>query len=171
MKKFYLLLFTLVTISCFVSAQQQGVSLGGNIMLPVGDWDEIANTGFGGSASFEQPVATNLLGVLYTGYTYFDGAAEGFSWTLIPVVAGLKYYLSSQQDWYFIGLLGINITNSTYKLGESEATQSFTDFEGNANFGYEIKTSESGALDLSAGFVFINEQSYVGMRLAYIFKL
>ena len=46
-----------------------------------------------------------------------------------------------------------------------------TEFAGNANFGYEFKTSEDGALDISAGFVFINEQSYIGARIAYIFKL
>ena len=40
-----------------------------------------------------------------------------------------------------------------------------------ANFGYELKTSEKGALDISAGFVFISNQSYIGLRVAYIFKL
>ena len=171
MKKLYQLFCLIIIVSSSIFAQNQGVSIGGNIVQPIGDWEEYTNTGFGISASFEQPVAENLLGVLYTGYTYFDGTADGYSWTMIPIVAGLKYYLSSQQEWYFIGLVGINTTNNKYKIGEAEGTESFTDLEGNASFGFEIQTSESGAIDLSAGFVFINEQSYVGLRAAYIFKL
>jgi tmRNA-binding protein len=52
-----------------------------------------------------------------------------------------------------------------------EYTASSTEFAGNVNLGYEVKTSEKGAVDISAGFVYINELSYFGMRLAYIFKL
>jgi len=52
-----------------------------------------------------------------------------------------------------------------------EYSASSTEFAGNLNFGYEVKTSEKGAVDISAGFVYINELSYIGMRLAYIFKL
>jgi hypothetical protein len=170
MKKIFQLFLFIFFVSASGLAQNQGLSIGGNVVQPIGDWDEFANTGFGVSASFEQPVAQNLLGVLYTGYTYFDGTVDGYSWTLIPVLGGLKYYFNSQHDWYFTALLGINITNNKYKLGEIEGTESFTDFEGNANFGYEIQTSETGAIDLSAGFVFINEQSYIGLRAAYIFK-
>ena len=54
---------------------------------------------------------------------------------------------------------------------ETETSASSTEFQGNINFGYEIKTSEQGAVDISAGFIYISDLSYFGMRLAYIFKL
>jgi hypothetical protein len=47
---------------------------------------------------------------------------------------------------------------------------SSTEFAGNINFGYEVQTSDKGAVDISAGFVYVSDFSYFGMRLAYIFR-
>jgi hypothetical protein len=111
------------------------------------------------------------MGVIYSGYTYFGGSSEGFSWTMIPLVAGAKFYFTPKQDWYIAALLGASfITVKTTVLNE-EVSASSTEFLGNLNFGYEIKTSEKGAVDISAGFIYISDLSYFGMRLAYIFKL
>jgi hypothetical protein len=89
---------------------------------------------------------------------------------MIPLVAGAKFYFTPQLDWYLAGLLGVSfVTAESNVLGEGSASS--TEFAGNANFGYEIKTSDKGAVDISAGFIYINDLSYFGMRLAYIFKL
>ena len=167
MKKFFLLFIVLFVSSASLYAQRQGISIGGNVVFPVGDWAEFAEIGYGGSATYEHPLGRNILGVIYSGYTVFGSTEEGFSWTMIPLLAGVKAYLSSKQDWYLAGLLGANFITAETALGDASSTE----FAGNANFGYELKTSEDGALDISAGFVFINEQSYVGSRIAYIFKL
>jgi hypothetical protein len=171
MKKFFLFFIVLLISSASLYAQRQGISIGGNVVFPVGDWAEIAEIGFGGSATYEHPLGKNVLGVLYSGYTYFGGADEGFSWTMIPLLAGVKVYLDNKQDWYIAGLLGANFITADYRSVLGDGTASSTEFAGNANFGYELKTAENGAVDFSAGFVFINEQSYVGARIAYIFKL
>ena len=167
MKKFFLLFIVLFVSSASLYAQRQGISIGGNVVFPVGDWAEFAEIGYGGSATYEHPLGRNILGVIYSGYTVFGSTEEGFSWTMIPLLAGVKAYLSSKQDWYLAGLLGANFITAETALGDASSTE----FAGNANFGYELKTSEDGALDISGGFVFINEQSYVGSRIAYIFKL
>jgi len=171
MKKTYLLFAFILIASTSILAQQQGISIGGNVLFPVGDWSDIASTGFGGSATYEHPLGNNVAGVLYSGYTYFDGATEGFSWTIIPLVAGAKYYLTYNKDWYLAALIGANFITAESSTVLGDISESTTEFAANANFGYEIKTSEKGAVDISAGFVFINQQSYFGMRLAYIFKL
>jgi hypothetical protein len=167
MKKFFLLFVVVLISSASLLAQRQGISIGGNVVFPVGDWAEFAEIGYGGSATYEHPLGRNILGVIYSGYTVFGSTEEGFSWTMIPLLAGVKAYLSSKQDWYLAGLLGANFITAETVLGDVSSTE----FAGNANFGYEFKTSEDGALDISAGFVFINEQSYIGARIAYIFKL
>jgi len=171
MKNFYLILIVALTLSTSLFAQQPGISIGGNVYFPVGDWANIANIGYGGSITYEHPLGKGIAGVIYSGYTYFGGDTEGFSWTMVPLVAGAKFYFTPKLDWYLAGLIGVNfVTAKTTFLGVDYSASS-TEFAGNLNFGYEVKTSEKGAVDISAGFVYIDQLSYFGMRLAYIFKL
>ena len=170
MKIFYSLLLVTMLFSTSLFAQKQGISLGGNVYFPVGDWADFANIGYGGSVTYEHPLGKNVTGVIYSGYTYFGGDDE-FSWTMIPLLAGAKFYLSPKMDWYIGGLIGANfVTAKTTFLG-IEYTASSTEFAGNVNLGDEEKKKKKGAVDISAGFVYINELSYFGSRLAYIFKL
>jgi hypothetical protein len=170
-KNFYLFIIIVLISSVSLFAQRQGISLGGNVYFPVGDWDNIASTGFGGSVTYEHPLERDISGVIYSGYTYFGGETDGSSWSMIPLVAGLKYYFTPKLDWYLAALLGVDfVTVKTNILG-SNASATSTEFAGNVNIGYEIKTSQKGAVDISAGFVYINQLSYFGMRLAYIFRL
>jgi hypothetical protein len=171
MKKFSLLLILAFVVSTSLFAQKQGISIGGNVNLPVGEWSDVANTGFGGSVTYEKPMGKNVLGVLYTGYSYFDGVVEGNSWSMIPLLAGVKYYLSNNQDLYFGFLLGANFITHDYSNILITGSDNSAYFSGNVNFGYELKTSENGALDISTGFMFINQQSFIGVRAAYIFKI
>ena len=167
MHKFNLFLIVLLISSTSVFAQKQGISIGGNVHFPVGEWSDFADLGFGGSATYEHPIARNLSGVVYTGYTYFPGIVEGTSWTMVPLVAGVKAYINNKQDWYFAGLLGANFITRKGSVND----ETYSEFAANGNFGYELKTSEKSALDISVGFVFISNQSFIGARVAYIFKL
>ena len=176
MKNLFLIIVLLFTISQTDFAQRQGISIGGNVVFPVGDWAEIASIGYGGSATYEHPLGKNISGVIYSGYTYFVGDDLGFNWSMIPLVAGAKFYFTPEQDWYMAGLLGVNFITadkptSGLLAGLDPESTSSTEFAGNVNLGYEIKTSDKGAVDISAGFIYIDQLSYFGMRLAYIFKL
>jgi hypothetical protein len=171
MKIFWLFLVFLLISSNSIFAQRQGISIGGNVYFPVGDWAEIASTGFGGSATFEHPLGRNIQGVIYSGYTVFAGDADGTDWTIVPLLAGAKFYFTPKLDWYAAVLLGANFVTAKAEILGVEYSASSTEFAGNANFGYEIKTSEKGSVDISAGFVYVNDLSYFGMRLAYIFRL
>jgi hypothetical protein len=167
MKKCYLFLIILIISSTSIFSQKQGISIGGNVHFPVGEWSDFADLGFGGSATYEHPIGRNLLGILYTGYTYFDGVLEGTTWTMVPLTAGIKAYINNKQDWYFAGLIGVNFITAKTNFGDASSTE----FAGNGNFGYELKTSEKSALDISVGFVYVSQQSFIGARVAYIFKL
>jgi hypothetical protein len=171
MKNFFSLLILSLLFSTSLFAQKPGISLGGNVYFPVGDWAEFANIGYGGSVTYEHPLGRNIAGVIYSGYTLFSGDADGTDWTIVPLLAGAKFYFTPKTDWYLSALLGVNFLTAETTTILGEATASSTEFAGNANFGYEIKTSEKGSVDISAGFVYVNELSYFGMRLAYIFKL
>jgi hypothetical protein len=126
-------------------AQRPGISIGGNVYIPVGNWSDIANTGFGGSATYEHPLGRNIMGVIYSGYTYFGSSSEGFSWTMIPLVAGAKFYFTPKQDakfyftpkqdWYIAALLGASFVTAKTTVLNEELSASSTDFLGNLNFG------------------------------------
>jgi hypothetical protein len=167
MKIFYSLLLVTILFSTSLFAQKPGISIGGNVYFPVGEWSEFYSIGYGASATYEHPLGSNVAGVIYSGYTIFDGEVEGRSWSMIPLLAGAKFYFSPKMDWYIGALIGANFATLETSIGDASSTE----FQGNVNFGYEVKTSEKGAVDISAGFVYINELSYFGARLAYIFKL
>ena len=119
MKKFYLFFIVVLISSTSLFAQRQGISIGGNVVFPVGDWAEIAEIGYGGSATYEHPLGRNISGVIYSGYTSFGGTEEGLSWTMVPLLAGVKAYLSSKQDWYLAGLLGANFITAKTAIGDA----------------------------------------------------
>jgi len=171
MKNFFSLLILSLLLSTSLFAQKPGISIGGNVYFPVGDWAELASIGYGGSVTYEHPLGKNIAGVIYSGYTYFGGDEEGFSWTMVPLLAGAKFYLSPKQDLYMAGLIGASFLTAKSTILGIDHSASSTEFQGNINFGYEVQTSEKGAVDISAGFVYIDQLSYFGMRLAYIFKL
>jgi hypothetical protein len=171
MKNLYIILIIIFISTISLVAQRQGISVGGNIHIPVGEFADIANIGYGGSATYEHPLGNSVLGVLYTGYSYFDGDFEGFNWSMVPVLGGIKAYLTPQDDWYFGVLIGANFLTLDAPNILSDESSSTTEFQGNANFGYEIRTDANGSVDISAGYVYINELSYIGIRVAYIFKL
>ena len=68
----------------------------------------------------------------YSGYTFFEGADEEDSWTMIPLLAGAKVYLSPKMDWYFAGLIGVNfVTLKITQMYWLPNTASSTEFAGN----------------------------------------
>jgi hypothetical protein len=173
MKKLFIFTFLFLLLSTLSLAQNQGISIGGNVYFPVGDWSDYANTGWGGSASYEHQLSNEVAGVVYSGYTSFSSNANT-DVTIVPLLVGAKFYFTPKWDWYIAGLLGVDFITaeaSTTIGGQTySASSSTTDFAGNINFGYEVKTSDKGAVDLSAGFVYVSDYSYFGMRLAYIFR-
>ena len=160
MKKIFFLLIVLIFSSTSLLAQKQGISIGGNVYFPVGDWSDYANTGFGGSATYEHQLSKQVAGVIYSGYTSFSGDV-GFSWTVVPLLVGAKFYFTPKWDWYIAGLLGVDFVTADASISTGGQTYSdsasSTEFAGNFNFGYEVKTSDKGAVDISAGFVYVND--------------
>ena len=171
MKKFYLFFVFTLILSSSLFAQRQGISLGGNVYLPVGDWAEYAAVGYGASTTYEHQLGRNMAGVISVAYISFSGDEEGTSWTMIPALAGVKFYFSPKMDWYITGLLGANFVTAETTVLEQEYSASSTEFAFSANLGYELKKKKKGALDISGGFQYISDLSYFGLRLAYKFIL
>ncbi|MBK6371285.1 MAG: hypothetical protein IPF64_16090 [Flavobacteriales bacterium] len=106
-----------------VSAQENLISAGLEVGLPLGNFGNATSFGIGGSLGFELPVADNIGAVVQAGFMSFSGkdqsyglvTVEGGNWTMIPIQVGAKYYFTNDQEgFYAMGLVGIH--SMSYKI-------------------------------------------------------
>lgn len=167
MKK--ILLLALISM-CFLSisnAQSKyALSIGGNIVLPMGDFGNFAGTGFGASVTGEYPFQNNLVGTATIGYISWGGKDYGFfkySYSVIPILAGVKYFF--QKSFYAYGQLGIQIFSSKFESSTglfTSGSSSNSEFSIGLGAGYEFNN-----FDLTAMLNVISNSNYVCLRAAY----
>lgn len=188
MKKVLFVLLTLLFIAGTTQGQGKGkmaLSIGPDVAIPMGDAKDYANlgTGFGGTVKFEYGVSNNLVITGTAGYLTWGGTETNYykwSWSAIPVFAGVKYYFG-KTTFYAMGELGLHfftfdVDYSGPDLGpySSFATGSSSESEFGFAFGagYEIKVGKSGAIDLGAKYVIAaSDFSFVDIRAGYKFAL
>ncbi len=86
----------IVVLFSFTSLNAQNkMSLGGGLVvsLPMGDFGESANTGFGATAIFELGFMPQLVGVANIGYISYGTDVDEVSFSSVPLLFGVKYYL------------------------------------------------------------------------------
>ena len=83
-------LITIVALFLFVGISQaqnkMWLNIGGNVLLPMGDFADVAGVGFGGTAQFEMEFMPQLLGTATIGYFMWGGKDFGG-------VIGVKIFL------------------------------------------------------------------------------
>lgn len=182
MKQLLSVLLLAVLFTGFINAQSQGVSIGGNIALPIGDWSDFANLGFGGTATYERSFAPNIVGQAYAGYLTFGGKdadVQGFSYSysMIPIMAGAKYFFQPGKGLYANALLGLTIVSAdvdvpaAYQGYGFDGSTSSTEFSLGVGAGYEMPVGGKNAVDISAHFMLVSDANYIGARVAYRFGL
>lgn len=180
MKQTFSFLVVFLFLSGFAFAQNAGVSIGGNLALPIGDWSDVADMGFGGTATYEHKFSPNLLGTITAGYLIWGGKedVEGFSYdySAIPIMAGVKYFFNPKQGLYAAGQLGLHMFTVDVEfddpfLSQFSGSESESEFSFAVGAGYEIPVGPKGAVDLNAMFNIISDLNYLGFRVAYKFAL
>lgn len=183
MKQLLSVLLFAVLFTGFINAQSQGVSIGGNLALPIGDWSDGANMGFGGTATYERSFAPNIVGQIYAGYLSFGGKDLGltgwsYKYSMIPIMAGVKYFFQPGKGFYANALLGVHILSvditvpAAYQTyGNFGGSSSDTKFGLGVGAGYEIPVGGKNAVDVSANFMLVGDANYIGARVAYRFGL
>ncbi len=190
MKKAFLFLF-LFFLAASISNAQYGndynnrIGVGLEVALPQGDWSDAYNTGFGGTARFEMPFAANIVGMVTAGYLSFggddieeDGYSASYSASVIPIMAGVKYYLS--PGFYGMTEVGFNI----FSFDSEVSSSGFGDFnfDGGASTsetkiglgigaGYEMPLSMSTLLDLSVAYKLVADANYLNFRAGVKFEI
>jgi hypothetical protein len=178
MKQTLSFLLVLILFST-VSFAQSAISVGGNLALPIGDWSDVADMGFGGTASYEHKFSPNLVGTATAGYLIWGGKEdiEGFSYdySAIPILAGVKYFFAPGQGFYAAGQVGLHMFTIDVDVEffgfEGSGSSTETEFSAAAGLGYEIPVGPKGAVDLNAMFNLISDLNYLGFRVAYKFGL
>ena len=105
MKKILILLVAVLCLTMVSNAQQKGnmITGGAIIAVPMGDFGDAFDMGFGASATFEMPFGKQLVGFAEVGYITWSGKSDGYSASAIPVMAGAKYFIGKKGGLYLLG--------------------------------------------------------------------
>lgn len=177
MKKFFSVIFIVLFTFTFVNAQSKmAVGVGGNLALPMGTFGDVANMGFGGGAKFEYVLQSNLHLTGSVQYLMFGAKDDvvGVEWSIIPVLAGAKYYFN--KNVYTMGEVGMNFWNTKATIifpiiGKTTVEASDSDFGFAAGAGYELPMGKN-ALDFSVKYqVYASSTAAINLGVAYKFGL
>jgi len=184
-------LVTIVALFLFVGISQAQnkmyLNIGGNVALPMGNFGDVAGTGFGGTAQFEMQFTPQLLGTATAGYITWGGkdfstlgTKYSYTYSAIPILVGVKYFFMPSGGFYGHGQLGLYMFSwdfeaPTYTIGgvtyggkQSESSSEFTFAFGP---GYELPLSPKLNLDLSAAYIVISDLGHIGIRAGVKFGL
>lgn len=104
-----LLLCAVVALSFAANAQSSKLqaSIGPRIGVVVGDYDDFFGLVVGGELQGEYKFNPQVSATVMGGYTYFSGKNNVDGSGIIPIMAGLRYYPSSQ--FFLGGRLGVGV--------------------------------------------------------------
>lgn len=120
-----LIVFSLFLFSFAQTNAQIKLVLNGGAQIPVGDFKDGADIGYGGSvdAEFKLPMVGTTF-FASAGYNRWKITNTDFSYYFIPLMGGIKYFISTPGNIatpYISGALGITVVNSNVPLSSSES--------------------------------------------------
>ena len=179
MKKFLAVLFVVFLVAGFSNAQGK-IALGVNagIALPMGDFGDGYDMGFGGNGLFVYHASPNVDVTGSVGYLTWSGkdALDGATFSSIPVLVGARYLFGQGKFNPYIGAeLGMHFSSSDYEImGVSySASDSFFGWVAGAGFLYQIGNNMD--LDVAAKYNSISSEGsasdYVSVFVGLLFGL
>jgi hypothetical protein len=106
-----------------------------------------------------------------------DFVGGSYSSSMIPIMAGAKYFFQPGKGLYANAKLGVHIYSfdASYDDPDVQAfydqysgSTSSTEFSLGLGAGYEMPMGKN-ALDLNAHFMIVSDANYIGARVAYKF--
>lgn len=175
-----LVLFVLA-FSLSVNAQSK-VGIQGTLALPMGDFGDGYDLGFGGTVTYMYMVNPNLAVTGSAGYLTWSGkdALDGATFSSIPVLVGVRYMFGGGGKFmpYGFAQLGMHFISSEVDVpsytvggitvggGTISSSDSFFGFGAGLGFLYQL--SDKMNLDVNAGFDNISttnsSSSYIGIN-------
>ncbi len=161
LNKFYVFLFIIIIATSLFSQSRFNAGASFNIGFPVGSFNEVANTGIGGSVIGEYQFNKKISATLSVSYQNYPGdfplyAIQGkvidVSLNSIPVLVGLRYYLSEE---FFANLEGgvhyfrVDADVSDLYSNEVYSTNYIAKYGGGIGVGYRYRLAEASVLEIS----------------------
>jgi len=167
-KYFITLLIILVNVVTFPQSRfNAGASF--NIGFPIGSFSDLAQTGIGGSAIGEFAFSEKISATLSASYQNFPGKGEGFAvqgevydFTVnaIPVLAGVRYYISPEFFGAFeVGVHFLRVSADIYDVYSEEniSTDYEAKFGGGIGAGYRYRLAEPSVLEISGIYQLVQD--------------
>ena len=180
MKKLVSVLFVVLFAFTFVNAQSKmALGVGANLALPMGTFGDVAGMGFGGGAQFEYMLSPNISGTVSATYLMFgekDFLDIKYSYSIIPIQAGAKYYFG---NFYGLAETGINLlslkvdvparTFMGVTIPGSSTSSSTSEFGFGFGAGYVLPMGKN-SLDISAKYQnYASSTAAINIGVAYKF--
>lgn len=163
MKKLALVLMAVAALGSMSFAQKGAMSIGGGLglLMPMGDFADVANMGFGILPQFEYSMneKLNLTGTV--GYVSWGGESVTvpylgtweYSFHDIPILAGAKYYFGEgKMKPYGMAKFGMHMFGVSVEVAGVSESESETYFGFDFGGGMEMPINEKMNFDLSGAF-------------------
>ena len=175
MKKLLTTMLVALSLIGLTTAQSKMAAGAGLVVsLPMGSFGDAANTGFGGTAAFELNFAPQITGVGQIGYISYGTGSSNTSFSSVPLLFGIKYYVVPGTPFYGIGQLGFNFFSTSvetpsinvagFSFGGGSYSASSTEFTFALGAGYEVPVSPKISLDFSGTFNIISSFTNLQLR-------
>jgi hypothetical protein len=177
-------------VSTSNAAGKMGLSVGGDVLIPMGTFGDIVSTGFGGSVRGELAVNPNFAVGITTGYFVWSGkdntsgsvTVSGADFKGVPLRAYGKFYAAPEGQTRMYGIFELGLFFSSTTASGTVAGQSYsvsgssTDFNYAPGVGVEMPLGQgTTALDLSVRYDGIatsgSSSGSIGIRAAVNFGL
>lgn len=145
MKRFILIICTVLTTYSFSNAQFS-LGISGSPAFPLGNFGNVANTGFGFNADAKYAVNENILVGASIGYNQFGASLAGFNlnnvfnnidFTIVPILASVDYLLATEDFKPYIGV-DAGVYNASLDLGIFDVSQASFGLAPKLGFMYAI---------------------------------
>jgi|WetSurMetagenome_2_1015567.scaffolds.fasta_scaffold12935_4 hypothetical protein len=186
MKKLALVAMVMaLVVMVSVSASAQGkmaVSVGPDVLLPMGTFGDAYGVGFGGTAQFDYSVMPMLVLTGKAGYLTWSAkdlpSGVSASYGGVPFLVGAKYFFMPEgkvraYGHFELGLMfgSVSSSGTIPGLGSYSGSAGTTDFTISPAVGVEIPAGAKGGIDVSARYFMIltsgSSSGSLGIRAAY----
>lgn len=172
MRNIFTLLALVLTSFTFSATAQISIGASVGAQLPMGDFGDVFNTGFGINGVAKYDLNENMKVGLNVGYNSFGSDLNGVSASLIPVTGlfeyylpmeGFKPYIGADLGFYNIKLEALGISDSETYIGFAPTAGVLYDFTEQLSFNANLKYNYIDADN--------DNITYVGVNLGLVYKL
>lgn len=174
MKRISIIMVVLALSGSVLFAGGLSYGINGELAMPMGDFGDMANMGFGGTVQGEYAINEQIIGTASAGYLMWSGKDAwedmDYSWTCIPIKAGAKYAFGPLYGIFELGIYMFSFEFDYEFMGYSiSGDDSSSEFGFAPGIGYQMKLGEKMKLDLSIQYEIAGDFDLLGIDIGIRF--